>query len=267
MTTGPGSLIGEGRTAEVFEYGDGRVLKLLRPGFSEAALRTEALKTAGVGAAGVPAPAVHGFEEVDGRLGVVFDRAPGTLMLDKILSAPHKVRWWGALLAKVHVRLMEHQLDQLPDIREVLAEKIQLAEALTKGQRRQSLDALATLPEGTAVLHGDFHPLNVYLSESGPTVIDWLDSSRGPIEADIVRSLWLTSRHVIPPDSPNRWAITPAAVLLGRSYRLTVLRLTSLAEADIQPWRLPVIAGRLSEGIQHEEKSLLAEVRRQITLL
>ena len=187
-------------------------------------------------------------------------------MIDKILSAPHKVRRWGALLAEVHVGLMEHQLDQLPDIREVLAEKIQLAEALSKGQRSKSLDALATLPEGPAVLHGDFHPLNVYLSESGPTVIDWLDASRGPIEADIVRSLWLTSTHVIPPDFSNRWAIRPAAAILGWSYRLTVLRLTSLTEADIQPWRLPVVAGRLSEGIQHEEKSLLDEVRRQITL-
>lgn len=242
-------------------------MKLLRPGFSEAALRTEAQKTASAVAAGVQAPAVHGFEEVDGRLGVVFDRAYGRLMLDEILSAPHRVRRWGALLAEFHVRLMEHESDQLPDVREVLAEKIRLAEALTKEQRRQSLDALATLPEGTAVLHGDFHPLNVYLSESGPTIIDWLDASRGPIEADIVRSLWLTSRHVIPPDFPNRWAIAPAAVMLGRSYRLTVLRLIGLSEADLQPWRLPVIAGRLSEGIQHEEKSLVDEVRRQITLL
>ena len=32
--------------------------------------------------------------------------------------------------------------------------------------------------------HGDFHPLNVLLSESGPVVIDWSNADDGPAERD-----------------------------------------------------------------------------------
>jgi Ser/Thr protein kinase RdoA (MazF antagonist) len=41
------------------------------------------------------------------------------------------------------------------------------------------------LPTASAVLHVDFHPLNVFLAGSRATVIDWADASPGPAAADI----------------------------------------------------------------------------------
>ena len=45
--------IAEGRTAEVFDAGPGRILKLLRPGLPEHMLELEAVRTAAAHAAGV----------------------------------------------------------------------------------------------------------------------------------------------------------------------------------------------------------------------
>lgn len=263
MSGSIGDLLGEGRTAAVYHYGEGKAIKLMFPGLSDAVLRDEAMKTASAKAAGAPAPRVYGIEEVDGRSGLVMDIAEGTPLIDAILGAPHRARHWGRRLAEVHTEVLSHESAQLPDVRDTLAEKISRATPLSPAEKSAADRALEKLPHGTSVLHGDFHPLNVYLG-NGATVIDWLDACSGPIEADLARSFWLTSTRVIPPDFPRRWAVAPVAALMGGSYRSHVMRLTRRTRDDIRPWQLPVLAGRLSEEIEHEEEALVREVRRLI---
>ena len=259
-----GPMLGEGRTAEVFEFGEGRVIKLMLPGFSERALRREAEKTAAAVESGAPAPRVYGMEEADGRPGIVFGRADGTLMLDLILGAPHRARKWGRLLAQVHASVLGRETEDLPDVREFLASKISDANGLSANERKRAKNALVQLPGGRNLLHGDFHPLNVYLDGESATVIDWLDATRGVVAADLARSLWLTSVNVIPPDFPRRRAVVVVARLMAASYRRSILRLTKLGVEDIERWTLPVLAGRLSEGIEHEEPLLVQEVRSRL---
>ena len=66
------------------------------------------------------------------------------------------------------------------------------AHGLTPAEKRTVKDALAALPDGNRVLHGDFHPLNVFVGDAD-TVIDWVDATSGPAAADLARSAWLTS--------------------------------------------------------------------------
>jgi hypothetical protein len=40
-----------------------------------------------------------------------------------------------------------------------------------------------------------------------------------------------------------------------------VLALRGLNETDVHPWQLPVLAARLSEGIDHEETALVTAIR------
>ena len=260
-----GPLLGEGRTAEVFAYDDGSVVKLLRPGFDSAILRLEAAKTRAAVAAGAPAPDVKGEVEVEGRLGVVFDQVEGPALVEKILSRPHRVSHWAATLAQTQHSILERTTTLLPDVREVLAAKIRSVDLLSSGQRDRALRSLKDLPDGSSVLHGDLHPLNLHPTPEGPMVIDWLDATRGHPAADIARSLWLSSPYAIPHDFPG-WQL---AVLLVRAFRRAylknILSLTGLTEKDLAPWRLPVLAARLAEGIEHEQRALLAEVARLST--
>jgi hypothetical protein len=261
MSTQLGPLIGEGRTAEVYAYGEG-VIKLLRPGFDPAILHLEAAKTRAAVTAGAPAPKVKGEVELDGRLGAVFDRIEGPVLVEKILRQPHRIAHWAATLAETQHSILERTTSLLPDVREVLARKIRSVEVLSPHQRDQALGSLKGLPGGSSVLHGDLHPLNIHLTTEGPMVIDWLDAARGHPAADIARSLWLSSSHAIPHDFPG-WRL---AVLLTRAFRRTylktILSLTGLSNEDLEPWRLPVLAARLSEGIEHEQRPLLEEVAR-----
>lgn len=238
------------------------MVKLLRPGFSEEWLRYEAEKTRATVLAGAPAPRVHGEIESEGRLGVVFDRVEGPSLLDKIERAPHRFFHWGAEMARAHLRIIDCRSEQLPDVKVFLAAKIKGISPLSPTQRSRLIEMLDDLPGGDHVLHGDLHPLNVFITETGPMVIDWLDAARGSPAADIARSLWLVSPPAIPPDIRRRGILVWLARGLRLAYLRSMLQGTGLSYDEVRRWRLPVLAGRLSEGIEHEKQPLWREVNR-----
>ena len=60
------------------------------------------------------------------------------------------------------------------------------AEAATEGQAL--LEAIAEMPDGDRLCHGDFHPLNILGDTADPLIIDWPDARRGEPAADVCRS-------------------------------------------------------------------------------
>ncbi len=71
-----GELLAEVRTAEVFAYGEGTVLKLDRPDWNGLAEFEGALLTS-LADAGLPVARPHGTVTVEGRSGVILDRVAG----------------------------------------------------------------------------------------------------------------------------------------------------------------------------------------------
>ncbi|MHB0876194.1 MAG: hypothetical protein ACYC5O_09135 [Anaerolineae bacterium] len=84
----PGERVGFGATANIYAWGDGQVLKLFHAGISEAAIRREAEATAIAHGIGLAVPAVGGVVEVDGRLGIVYERVSGPTLLQSISASP-----------------------------------------------------------------------------------------------------------------------------------------------------------------------------------
>jgi aminoglycoside phosphotransferase (APT) family kinase protein len=251
--------IARGRTAEILDAGEGRVLKVLRPGFPEHLIEIEASNTAAANRAGVPAPAVFGRRIVDGRRALELERVAGRPMVDEIRRAPWTAGQWGRRLVDVHSEVVAATSPDLPDVKDRLAAGIRDAD-LARPLRIAARDALLDLPDADNVLHGDFHPLNVMVNGERFTVIDWVDASRGSPAADVARTSWLLSRVAIPPDTTARRIVQ----FLGGFVRRAYLRhVPALAEPfDVARWRLPVLAARLAEGISHEEPEIVAEVKR-----
>ena len=79
-------LLAEGRTAEVFAYGEGRVLKLDRPDWNGLSA-FEATVLALLADAGLPVARPHGTVTVDGRTGVIVDRVEGPSLLQVVEAA------------------------------------------------------------------------------------------------------------------------------------------------------------------------------------
>ena len=143
-------LLAAGRASEIFDLGDGKVLRRFKAGGEperEAAVMEHARTH------GYPVPRV--FEVADDA--IVLERIAGPTMSADLRRRPWRLRRHAALLAQLHHRL--HAI-----------------------AAPESLDGLGA---GDRLLHLDLHPDNVILSAAGPVVIDWTNARRGDASTDV----------------------------------------------------------------------------------
>jgi len=259
-----GALIGQGRTAEIFAWGDEEALKLFRPEFSSpAGSAYEAKMARAIFAAGAPCPKVGEVVEVEGRAGIVYERIEGPSLEKQVRAKPWLLARAARTLADTQADMHAHSLPTLPSLRETLQQRIQHATPLTPALRAAALRALERLPDGSALCHGDFHHGNVLLSSRGPLVIDWENATSGHPLADVARTLLLLRVSWLYAENPAqrllRRGVTPVLIALYlRRYR----QLRPATRQEINAWALPVTAARLSEGVTQEERHLLKRVAR-----
>ena len=255
-------LLGAGREAEIFAHGEDRVLRLAREGEAAAAER-DAVVLAAAAAAGAPVPSVHERVVVDGRTGFVLDRLGGGDLLTEVARRPWRVGRVAATLGRLHAEV--HRLPaptELPALHDELSRRLE-DEAVPADVREIALAALARLPAGDRLCHGDFHPGNVLRGPHGPAVIDWSGAVRGHPSADVARTRLLIERGTPPGEPPTVVRLAGAAgrrVLLGgylRAYR----RRLPLDDALVARWEPVMAAVRLVERIEPEREGLLSLAR------
>lgn len=244
-------LLAEGRTAEVFAYGEGRVLKLDRPEWTGLApIEGEVLEH--LAAAGLPVARPHGAVTVDGRTGVVLDRVDGPSLL-AILQDPGtddaEREQLAARFAALQHDLNTTTLAGLPDLVSRLRGELESAvhDARLRGEL---LALLAELDDGEHVVcHFDFHPSNVLVGPEGWVVIDWLTVAAGPPTADLARTLVLWSMSSAP----------SVAVFLCEVRRQSIAR-RGIEDASLDGWVRVVAGARVAEGFSAEEAAWLLSV-------
>jgi len=160
MGTAPGGpLLGRGRTATVYDLGDGLVLRRTSHPDYDAADEAQAMRLAA--SAGVPVPRVHQAAGPD----LVMDLVDGPTMLDDLVAHPERLDDYAATLADLHRRLD--------------AVVIENREAKRMGGPPTESGPTVGL------IHGDLHPANVLLASAGPVLIDWTNHRFGPREVDL----------------------------------------------------------------------------------
>ncbi len=251
-------LIGVGRTAEIYAWGEGRVLKLYHPWVPEHWLVNEQRGTAAASEAGLPAPAFLGVETVEGRPGIVLERVEGPSLLGILRERPWRALWVAHTLAEVQASIHARRVapQGMPTVRQHLRHGI-AGSALPPEMQRRAEDLLERLPDGEVLCHFDLHPDNVLLTRRGPVVIDWMAAAVGHPLADVVRSLLLLRVGGGPGPVEARWR-----ALLRGVYVRRYLHLTGTPRAALADWELPVAASRVGERIEVEQPALLAWLTR-----
>jgi len=251
--------IARGRTADVFDWDDGYILKLFHNWFSVEDIEYELRIARAVHASGVKTPAAREMVQVDGRNGLIYERAEGTSMLRIFQRKPWKVFSFARTLAHLHVEMHNSRFDaDVPDQRGRLQRKINRAEALPTQLKTALLNSLHPLPDGDRVCHGDFHPDNVLLSGKDTIIIDWIDATRGNPLADVARTSIILLGAVASSNVAN-----PLPKIFVQTFHSTYLReyfrLRPHGQDEYQRW-LPIVAGaRLTEGIHEQEKWLVEQ--------
>lgn len=158
-------LLAAGREAEIYDLGDGRVLRrYLRTGRPE----HEAICMEHARTHGYPAPRVYEVRENE----LVLERIDGHDMSGHMIRRPWRLLETARTLADLHRRL--HEVEPPP--------------------------GLALIRDGEAFLHLDLHPLNVIVTARGPIVIDWTNAHRGPPALDPALT-WV----ILETSTPRRW--------------------------------------------------------------
>jgi aminoglycoside phosphotransferase (APT) family kinase protein len=221
----PGRLIASGRDADIFEFGDGRVLRRSRKGRS---LAVEARTMEFVRSRGYPVPEV--FDLSDDGCDLVMERIDGPTMVEAAGARPWQIPAIGKELAELHRSL--HQLlapGWLPD---------------------------APCGSGDRLLHMDLHPLNVIQAPSGPVVIDWTNAARGDPLVDVALAWALIASGDVPAGR-----LKSVVVRIGRT-RLLRGFLEPFDEHDLGPTLAAVVEWKctdpnMNEGEVSRMRSLL----------
>ena len=137
-----GHLLGSGKMAEAFHYGE-HVLKLYRDPSARSVAFGEAAILAIVGEHGLPTPAVHEAGHFAGRWGLVMDRVPGQPLAKIAETDPTLVP--AALEAMVQLHLAIHAREEirLSPLKPRLANRITHAPHLDTALRAALLARLA----------------------------------------------------------------------------------------------------------------------------
>lgn len=257
--------IAEGREAEIFAWGDGRVLRLLRPGRSADALRREAAAIRAVSAVtDALVPEVFDIIEYDGRAGLVMERIDGADQITLLGSKPWLVASAGASLGRVQA-----ELHKAPAPSEVETLKSRLRRVFTRDlvpaeSSARLLAALDALPDGDRLCHGDFHPGNILMSTRGPVVIDWANVTAGAPAADFARTDLMLKMGEPPPGTPSlvKYMQGFGRKIIRWSYRRAYLKARPTDDALIRRWQIVRVADRLiADGIESERERLSAMLR------
>jgi Ser/Thr protein kinase RdoA (MazF antagonist) len=242
-------LLAEGRTAEVFAYGDGRVLKLDRPEWNGLA-PFEAAVLEGLADAGVAVARPHGTVTVEGRSGVVLSRVDGPSLFEVLTaSSPAEAEELARPFAALQLSLNATVVGGLPDLVPRLHGEIE-ASVTDVALRTELVGLLAELDDGGhGVCHYDFHPRNVLVGADGWVVIDWLTVAAGPAAADLARTLVLD----------GRWSTEPL-VTFARAVRRFGQADRGLSDEDLDAWIRVVAAARLGEGFGGSDAAWLLGV-------
>lgn len=260
MTVEIGQPIATGRTAEVYAWEEGRILKLYFDWFPLGGIEYEQSTARAVVESGVPSPAVGDIVQVNRRSGLVYQRLDGSTMLDNLMRAPWRVFAYARAMADLHAAMHAKAAGAaLPAQHQRLVDKINSARTLPEALRDQALAALEKLPYGDRLCHGDFHPGNVMLTPTGAVIIDWIDAARGNPLADTARTTILL-RGVAATGQGGSRLLAALALLFHAVYLRRYFALRPGGQDEYQRWLPVVAAARLSEGIPEIEAWLVSQV-------
>lgn len=252
------TLLAEGRTAEVYAWDAGRVLKLYRDWCPAHWVEQEGRVARLITASGIPTPAAGETIEVAGRRGILYQRVDGPTMAADVQARPWRLIGYARRLAELQAQFHALQIPGLNSYKISLAHSIEHAAALPDDLRPAVLARLHSLPDGDALCHADFHPENVLITAGGALVIDWMSACRGPQLADVARTsliLDLASRQ--PRPAFVRWALN----LFNRLYVNRYRQLAPHSPEDLAQWRPVIAAARLNEGVPGEGELIIPLIR------
>lgn len=251
-----------GRTAELYAWVNGQVLKLYHNWFDLEDIQFEQRMAQAIHSSGLHVPRAGEIVQVNNRNGLIYERVDGASMWEGLQRKPWRVVRYAHQTAELHAEVHANTLrPDIPSQRRRLERKIKAADPLPASVKQSLLAALTNLPDGDSICHGDFHPGNILLTPAHAVVIDWIDASIGNPLADVARTTIIILGAAASSQVPNQ-VMKFFVKLLHSMYLRRYFHLRHGGETEYRRWLPVVAAARLSENIPELERWLIKQARK-----
>lgn len=265
-----GKLLGKGKTAEVYEWGQDKVIKLFFDKYSyDDRVNHEANVGHIVYESGVNSPAVYDTVEVDGRKGIIYERIQGKPILEHLITMPWNAYYYMQKTVQLQSNIHKFSATELPTQKERFTYTIGLSSGILGNRAKQILDYMESLPDGESICHGDFYVNNILVSGKKLVPIDWAGAYKGNPLGDVARTSMIICSPALPfeiPDFVTMLSYYPKKLFFWL-YINEYMKLAKVRFSDIDSWILPVAAAKLKDNIPGEEKWLLDIIDKRLEQL
>jgi len=252
----PGKKIGSGAQAKIYEWADGKVVKLFGADMPQRAVKHEYNIMKFALDNGIPCPILDGIIEYNGQSGFVMEKILSKNMGQAFFSKPWTTDYYARVMAELHVKVHSVKVPvPVNSIRDEVTWWINGARMIPQYMKDAAWRVLDRLPDDDSLCHMDLHPMNILISTRGPLLIDWTGGAKGDPMADVART-WLLNSFISAP-----WPIPEIFGAWFRHFFNVYLEhyqsLADFNEERYEQWKIPIAVGRF-----HHER--IPGVRRNI---
>lgn len=262
-----GEPVSRGRSAEIYPFGEDRVVKLYFPDFPESDVDLEFHNTVEAFKQGCTPMECFGKVRSGDRFGIILKRLNGISLTKMPEKNPLILFKAGKLIASEHARVQKCDGSALTDLRDKAAKCLdgEMFAFLSDADRKKIADYIPALPAGNAFIHLDFHTENILMTADGPVVIDWMTAAKGVPAAEVAMMEFLHSHAELFPGSSKAQLAFYTAVrsFIYKSFLKNYVKITGFDTRDIAPWRIVALVLRLGLwNIASEKEYLEGEIKR-----
>ncbi|MDF2589110.1 MAG: aminoglycoside phosphotransferase [Anaerocolumna sp.] len=196
-------IIGVGNTATVYEWDEGKALKLFHEGYPIDSVEREFHNAAMINPMPFHKPCAYEIITLNNRYGIIYDKVMGESLLDWVLKTGD-LHTCAEYMANLHKEIVQNQIDNVPDYKDFLYWGINQSNKIDATMKQDVFNRLKNLPEGNSLCHGDFHPGNIIISDGLAMIIDFMNVCKGNYLYDIARTVFLVEYTPIPENIENK---------------------------------------------------------------
>ncbi|KAB8138116.1 aminoglycoside phosphotransferase family protein [Gracilibacillus oryzae] len=239
-----GSPIAKGNTAEIYLCKD-CIVKVFNDCLPDTESSYEADKQTYAYSCGLAVPKVFDVTKINGKQAIVMEYIKGKTLGELLLEDRENAEYYLSLSVDIQQKLHQIIPDNLESMQEKLQHQIERSPLVGKWNKNYLIKKLHALTYENRLCHGDFHLFNLIMTDTGVSIIYWVDSTAGDIRADIYRSYLLYSQF---------------SAELAEMYLQIYCEKSGLLKTEILQWA-PIIAGaRSAEGVSSGNSKLLLDI-------
>ncbi|MGM0396818.1 MAG: aminoglycoside phosphotransferase family protein [Bacillota bacterium] len=256
--------IARGRTAEIYTWEKDLVLKLFYDFIPVEAIDGEFNKTSIIRKKTELCPGIYERVTIREGEGIIYENLKGNSITYNLLNNPLRVKELSGKMAQCHRDIHNIIVEELPEIKNVLRRCISESSFLELDQKPHLIDILDSFQDGDRLCHMNFHPGNVFLTEDGPRVIDWMNSGKGNPLADVAMTVVQLRFSSVPfQNALFRGVVKLSREILIKEYLGEYFKDGFHQEDILHKWMLVIAAARTNERLPESETEKLTDFIRE----